>query len=681
MEHKMKTFASLLSAVLLALAFLPAVQAQGLGNEETTEVTGEIEQFGLEELTSMVESSATKTGESSWTIFWYLDHDNDIALMPFYITFELLGLISLLEVFLALIPTDLKVVVLFDGVLSGLHRLLMYMIDSIIPIPKWIRDLIEPLMEGIDDILPGDSFLLEFSSLSIRLLDDHGAVIPKSREVNMGDSQTLANFVTWGMEEYPSEHVGVILMDHGGGWKGACLDVTEEPDSRFATDTGTADLLTTPELGQAFKTVYEETGRKVDLLAYEACLMGELAVAYEVGDYVDYIAASEEVMLAFPPVQFLYLPILLGLGLNPDMGPKELGEWMGDCNLPGILFGSIMGYPLTYSTTDTAELDGLATSVDSLAQALQEKMDKYKQEIWDARLKTKNYYRAPVYHIVDLYDLASNLYDEIEDKEIRSLCVEVMEGVEKTVLTDRALIGDRSHGISIFFPLDYDEMTQELLEKYSSTSFAQSTQWDEFLDMAMEFCPYPEPLVHDLALQLVPLVFIPVLAVLVFSGAIGGGIFGVIKSIFSQELLIRDEANDGAEMAWTSLEQFAFTILVPICGIIYLILNPIAWAAQWAFGWVPIIGDLIGPLIMFLAIIVLSLIIMLLSTYTMYIFLILNLVFGLLFGFLNDFIGIIVGYPILLLLLKVLLFIPNKIIDLSLGIESKIFEELLPPPW
>ena len=33
----------------------------------------------------------------------------------------------------------------------------------------------------------------------------------------MGDSATLADFLTWGVENYPAKHMGVILWDHGGG--------------------------------------------------------------------------------------------------------------------------------------------------------------------------------------------------------------------------------------------------------------------------------------------------------------------------------------------------------------------------------------------------------------------------------------------------------------------------------
>ena len=34
---------------------------------------------------------------------------------------------------------------------------------------------------------------------------------------DMGDTAVLTDFLRWGVKEYPANHMGVILWNHGGG--------------------------------------------------------------------------------------------------------------------------------------------------------------------------------------------------------------------------------------------------------------------------------------------------------------------------------------------------------------------------------------------------------------------------------------------------------------------------------
>jgi len=43
-------------------------------------------------------------------------------------------------------------------------------------------------------------------------------------EVNMGDPQTLIDFVTWGITAFPADHYFLVLWDHGIGWQGVVID-------------------------------------------------------------------------------------------------------------------------------------------------------------------------------------------------------------------------------------------------------------------------------------------------------------------------------------------------------------------------------------------------------------------------------------------------------------------------
>jgi len=45
-------------------------------------------------------------------------------------------------------------------------------------------------------------------------------VVESVGEVDMGDPQTLIDFVTWAVQKYPAQKYALILSDHGGGWTG-----------------------------------------------------------------------------------------------------------------------------------------------------------------------------------------------------------------------------------------------------------------------------------------------------------------------------------------------------------------------------------------------------------------------------------------------------------------------------
>ena len=62
-----------------------------------------------------------------------------------------------------------------------------------------------------------------------------GDVQDESGVVNMGDSSSLADFLHWGLSEYPAAKTGLILWDHGSGSiNGVCFDELNSGDSPAA---------------------------------------------------------------------------------------------------------------------------------------------------------------------------------------------------------------------------------------------------------------------------------------------------------------------------------------------------------------------------------------------------------------------------------------------------------------
>ena len=51
-------------------------------------------------------------------------------------------------------------------------------------------------------------------------------VLEELGEVNMADYQTLKDFIAYGKQHYPANRYLLWVCDHGGAWKGACMDET-----------------------------------------------------------------------------------------------------------------------------------------------------------------------------------------------------------------------------------------------------------------------------------------------------------------------------------------------------------------------------------------------------------------------------------------------------------------------
>ncbi|MHC4478516.1 MAG: clostripain-related cysteine peptidase [Planctomycetota bacterium] len=244
-------------------------------------------------------------------------------------------------------------------------------------------------------------------------------------EANMGHPQTLIDFVIWGMQNYPASRYAIVLYDHGKGWQdGFCLDA---PSS---------DFLTMSELRQGLATI-ETQGQKLDLVSFDACLMGMLEVAYEIRDHAEVSVGSEETMthggLPFDTV-------LADLKANPGMSAASLGDTI--VTRVHERYSHISNH--TQSASDLSLINGLTAKVDSLAQVL--------RDHWSS----------------DAGACSASAYN-------------VMVAVDDTVISEEhGTSSTGSHGLAIYFP----NSGSDLHPGYNSSTiqFPGATRWDEFLN-------------------------------------------------------------------------------------------------------------------------------------------------------------------------------------------------------
>ncbi len=137
---------------------------------------------------------------------------------------------------------------------------------------------------------------------------------PLQPELDMGDDDTLIDFVRWGMKMAPARHYALIMTDHGGGWQGMSEDYTDAVGAHDSA-VSSMDMI---ELRNALDKVSH-----LDVLAMDMCMMQQVEVATEMIGEVDFFVAAPN-----SEGGFQYEPWLKWLGANPAGSAENLARQM-----------------------------------------------------------------------------------------------------------------------------------------------------------------------------------------------------------------------------------------------------------------------------------------------------------------------------------------------------------------
>jgi len=277
-------------------------------------------------------------------------------------------------------------------------------------------------------------------------------------ERNMGNPQTIVDLVLWAFQNYPAEHYAVILWDHGGGLMGACIDDTD------------GDSLNLYEIREAFEAIYNATGRKIDIVGFDACLMGMMDVVYMLRDYVDYVVFSEEYE---PGDGWPYDEILNALVSNPLMSPADLAKLIVQKYIESYNNGS-QGYD-EYATSSAVNITYFVTkSIPKLNRLIGEILrnyDTYSSAISSAVSDAETFYYSDQKDLIHFLELLKN---KIFDSTLQNMITESINAINESILSAGHLEGHpNAHGLAAYFPDYYDETYNEL-------DMSIDHQWDEF---------------------------------------------------------------------------------------------------------------------------------------------------------------------------------------------------------
>lgn len=168
-------------------------------------------------------------------------------------------------------------------------------------------------------------------------------------EIDMGDGAALADFLAWTNERYPADHFALVLWNHGGGFWIASDD-TSSGHSRIYLHDG--------ELNDALAGLVEARGERIDLVAFDACNMGEWEVAATLQDQVQVMTASQAWVGGGGYAYDAVFPTL-----PDDADAIALGDKLA-------YSAGVINEELTHAAINLALLPDVSDAVDQLAGAL-----------------------------------------------------------------------------------------------------------------------------------------------------------------------------------------------------------------------------------------------------------------------------------------------------------------------
>jgi hypothetical protein len=274
---------------------------------------------------------------------------------------------------------------------------------------------------------------------------------------SMGDAQTLADFLSWGVQTYPADKYMTVFWNHGGG---SATGV--EFDELFGSDS-----LSLSELSQGIGAA----GAPFEIIGFDTCLMASLENAAAISPYGRYMVASEELE---PGGGWDYAAWLQYLCDHPEENGLDIGKaicdsYMAKCEAYDE------GEMATLSVTDLSAIPDLAEKFDAMAG----EMTGVTQDMPSLQSFIQGSQRAENYggnnddegytNMVDLGDLVINT-ESVLSQTADSLLDSLFAAVQYNV---KGASRSEANGLSVYFPLaiNNDELSTYAVTAATSDSY------------------------------------------------------------------------------------------------------------------------------------------------------------------------------------------------------------------
>lgn len=316
-------------------------------------------------------------------------------------------------------------------------------------------------------------------------------------QMDGGDPNTLIDFVRWGLENYPADHICLDLWNHGTGFIDPIIPHTINPAELFyfntqskmieldrrigfidfvtamveqpkevergiCFDQTTGNYLNNSKLHYALNEITQLLGRKIDIIFFDACLMQMWEVLRMIAPFADYAVGSQELELG---TGYNYAFVLEPFTTQAP-SPYEFARHT--VYAFERAYGRITN-DYTQSAVDLNKMNELDKNINGLADVLTEGLQKQfngsvKEVIHICRNKQFcTQFDEPSY--IDLYSFLNNLQKNYirmnlkNPQETKNFSKKLQKQIENTKSVLDTMIIAKCHGrslpsggMSIYFP-------------------------------------------------------------------------------------------------------------------------------------------------------------------------------------------------------------------------------------
>jgi hypothetical protein len=301
-------------------------------------------------------------------------------------------------------------------------------------------------------------------------------------DLNLSDYNTLHKFINKSMTIIPAERNQLIIADHGGGIAGVAWDYSKGDKQ-----------MSIPSLTRAFQRITPE----LDVLSFDACLMAQIEVLYNLKDSAKYFTVSD---LPSPGYGYAYDEFLAQLSDNPSISTvdylKVIVSTFGDrYDGSTVVDHFTRKENATLAAVDASGLQAVKTTMDALSNLLVRDYGRNDPTFnYTMNQIIKNTWAAGKnWPYVDAYDFASRLATNtgITDTQLKIDSQDVMAAVSRAVLanvTDYYLRGVRTtagyHGVTalLWSKTGVEKGIYGVFMKYElGTTFGTTTTWPDLV--------------------------------------------------------------------------------------------------------------------------------------------------------------------------------------------------------
>lgn len=326
----------------------------------------------------------------------------------------------------------------------------------------------------------------------------------------------------------PADHYGLILWSHGTGWTpGEIATVAAEarPGGQTAAaetreravmpgsltlfrstlreilkpekprerailfDDGTGHSLDTMELARVTGEIAQAIGQPLDLLGMDACLMGNVEVAYEIRKSVGFLVASEELV---PAHSWPYQDIFKSLQAEPDQSGADLATSIVNRYVSYYTANPPSGGDVTKVAFDLGKVDELVCPIDHVADLLVSSPDTYGDILWSVQHATRDRETSQGkrqkskfdFHLWDVGSLIGGLAASPKSSEEMVQKCQLALGSfapGKGPILAAAHLGEWFDGTSGFSTYLTSPGKQRISPAYSQLAYARDTHWYKML--------------------------------------------------------------------------------------------------------------------------------------------------------------------------------------------------------